>query len=107
MRLNGVETAAYIDSGSNVTLIRKSFAENISGCSDCGKQNVNAIRAKEDLSETGETKLQIILRNHSDCFAESISELGKSHLAKLEIQLTTDKPDRIASPFPNVILLAK
>ena len=35
VKLNGIETAAYIDSGSSYCLIRKSFAENIAEYSEC------------------------------------------------------------------------
>ena len=35
VRLKGVDAAAYIDSGSNYSLIRKSFAESIGEYSDC------------------------------------------------------------------------
>ena len=55
-------------------------------------QNVNMVQAGEDLSKTEETKLQMILRNHSKSFSENTSELCKYNLAKMEIQLTTDKP---------------
>ena len=64
IRLNGVETAAYIGSGSNYSLIRKSFVESIGECSDC--EFVLKCFAGEEYSST--KKIRILLEIDGNMF---------------------------------------